>query len=134
MPPCNRRQRLPSTIRSNWPLPPDFDGLQFDLVLLDYRLGDEDGLQYLRRFRRVPKFPPVIMLTGAGNERLAVEAIKQGATDYISKLEMSHAVLTRAMEEALDARGAVERFQDDRAAPAIRCSAFRCKFRSTTRP
>jgi len=98
------------------PLAADFDGAGYSLVLLDYQLGADDGLHYLRRFRHVPGFPPVIMLTGEGNERLAVEAIKLGAADYIPKQHLSHAILVRAIEEALDARGAAERF--DRQMPS----------------
>ncbi len=83
-----------------------------DLVLLDYLLGRENGLDYLRRFRKLPNFPPVIMLTAEGNELLAVDAIKLGASDYIPKQSLTHGMLTRSIDEALDARGAVARFED----------------------
>jgi eukaryotic-like serine/threonine-protein kinase len=96
------------------PLPPDFTGAGVDVVLLDYRLGDhEDGMEYLRRFRRVPNFPPVIMLTAAGNEELAVQAIKAGATDYIPKQTMTNERLVTAIKTALDTR-------DLAAQPAVR--------------
>jgi len=83
----------------------------FDVVLLDYLLGKENGLDYLRRFRRNPDFPPVIMLTAEGNERLAVSAIKLGAADYIPKKSVTHTALVRSIEEALDARGTVARYE-----------------------
>jgi eukaryotic-like serine/threonine-protein kinase len=83
----------------------------FDIVLLDYQLGEQNGLDYLRSFRTLPDFPPVIMLTGEGNERVAVEAIKLGAADYIPKQTMTHEALINAIREALDARGTVERFK-----------------------
>jgi DNA-binding response OmpR family regulator len=87
------------------PLPADFAGNEYDLVLLDYRLGGaEDGLDYLRRFRAQPGFPPVIMLTAAGNEDLAVEAIKAGAADYIPKQTMTHERLTAAVQKIVEAR------------------------------
>ncbi|MGH8481558.1 MAG: protein kinase domain-containing protein, partial [Nevskiaceae bacterium] len=87
------------------PLPADFAGTDLDLVLLDYQLGGgDDGLDYLRRFRAQPGFPPVIMLTAAGNEDLAVEAIKGGAADYIPKQTMTHERLTAAVQKIVEAR------------------------------
>jgi eukaryotic-like serine/threonine-protein kinase len=87
------------------PLPADFDGKDLDLVLLDYQLGTaEDGFAYLKRFRALPDFPPVIMLTAMGNEELAVRAIKLGAVDYIPKQSMTHDRLTSAVQGALDSR------------------------------
>src|SRR5689334_20324971 len=87
------------------PLAPDFNGKEFDLVLLDYQLGGgEDGLDYLQRFRAQPGFPPVIMLTAAGNEDLAVNAIKAGAADYIPKQTMTHERLTAAVQKIVDSR------------------------------
>src|SRR5438034_409916 len=56
-----------------------------DCVLLDYRLPDLDGLECLRRLRRDHPEVPVVMITGAGSEELAVEAMKLGATDYVVK-------------------------------------------------
>jgi len=86
-------------------LPADFRGQDLDLVLLDYQLGTaEDGFAYLRRFRAIPGFPPVIMLTAQGNEDLAVRAIKGGASDYIPKQTMTHERLITAVQGALDSR------------------------------
>jgi len=56
-----------------------------DCVLLDYRLPDLDGLECLRRLRHDHPEVPVVMITGAGSEELAVEAMKLGATDYVVK-------------------------------------------------
>ena len=87
------------------PMPEEFTGAGIDLVLLDYQFGDHgDGLEYLRRFRSMSRFPPVIMLTAAGNEDLAVQAIKAGAADYIPKSVMTHERLTSAIQSALDSR------------------------------
>src|SRR5438132_510376 len=60
-------------------------GHPVDCVLLDYRLPDLDGLECLRRLRRDHLEVPVVMITGAGSEELAVEAMKLGATDYVVK-------------------------------------------------
>ena len=89
------------------PLPADFTGKDLDLVLLDYQLGTaEDGFSYLKRFKAIAEFPPVIMLTASGNEDLAVRAIKGGATDYIPKQTMNHDRLITAIQGALDSRQA----------------------------
>jgi DNA-binding NtrC family response regulator len=56
-----------------------------DCVVLDYRLPDGDGLDGLRTIRRRSPSLPVVMLTGAGSEEVAVEAMKLGATDYLVK-------------------------------------------------
>ena len=44
-----------------------------------------DGLQVLEQLAARGTFPPTIMLTGTGNERVAVEALKLGASDYVVK-------------------------------------------------
>ncbi len=56
-----------------------------DCVLLDYRLPDGDGLGCLRAIRRNHPDVPVVMLTGAGSEEVAVQAMKLGALDYVVK-------------------------------------------------
>ncbi len=56
-----------------------------DIVLLDYRLPDTDGLELLGRIQVVDRRIRVIMITGEGNIQLAVQAIKAGADDYLEK-------------------------------------------------
>jgi eukaryotic-like serine/threonine-protein kinase len=73
----------------------------YDIVLLDYMLGKEDGLVWLKEFRRMPNCPPIIFLTGAGNEDLAVQALKAGASDYLRKHDLSKARLTDATAESI---------------------------------
>ena len=57
----------------------------FDLVITDYALRWSDGLQVLRMVQARWPGRPVIMLTGTGNETVAVEAMKAGLADYVLK-------------------------------------------------
>lgn len=76
---------------------------RFDLVLLDYHLPGMSGLDLLGRLRALPlgQQPAVIMLTGSGNESVAVEAMKRGAKDYLQKNSIEMASLMRALQSAL---------------------------------
>lgn len=57
----------------------------FDCAFLDYRLPDMDGLQVLQILRQKEIKTPVIVATGYGNEPIAVELMKAGAADYLTK-------------------------------------------------
>ncbi len=56
-----------------------------DVVLLDLRLGDADGLEVLAALRDRPQPPEVLILTGHGTIDTAIVAMKQGAADYVQK-------------------------------------------------
>jgi DNA-binding NtrC family response regulator len=56
-----------------------------DLVLLDYRLPDADGLAVLRRIKEVSPDTPVILMTAFSTVENAVEAMKHGAYHYLNK-------------------------------------------------
>ena len=61
-----------------------------DLILLDYLLPDSNGLEFLAELQSLKiKLPPIIMLTGAGNETVAVEAMKNGVKDYLVKAKLT---------------------------------------------
>lgn len=56
-----------------------------DMAILDYRMPGIDGMEVLRRIKTINDTVPVIMITAHGNTDAAVEAMKLGAIDYISK-------------------------------------------------
>ena len=56
-----------------------------DLLLLDLKLQDLEGRELVRRISEVPQSPPFIIITGQGDERVAVEMMKRGARDYLIK-------------------------------------------------
>jgi len=58
---------------------------QYDVVILDYRMPGISGLNVLQWMNEQKMETPVIMLTAAGSENLAVEAMKLGAYDYFAK-------------------------------------------------
>ncbi|WP_138497614.1 PAS domain-containing protein [Nostoc sp. PA-18-2419] len=61
--------------------------LQPEAILLDFLLPDMDGLEFIAELRQQSKgtMPAVIMLTGYGNEAIAVQAMKSGVQDYLIK-------------------------------------------------
>jgi signal transduction histidine kinase/DNA-binding response OmpR family regulator len=98
----------------------------YDCVFLDYHIPGGDGLTLLRGIREAGLQVPVVMLTGHGDEQVAVELMKAGAVDYVPKstvtperlatslryaVELSRAAsATRAAQEELQASAARARF------------------------
>ncbi|NJL69833.1 MAG: PAS domain S-box protein [Microcoleus sp. SM1_3_4] len=74
---------------------------RFDCVFLDYRLPDGDGLSLVTAIRNAGIKIPLIVLTGQGDEQIAVELMKAGASDYIAKGKMSADSLSRSLQNAL---------------------------------
>ena len=77
---------------------------RIDCVLLDYRLPDVDGINLLARIRRRHRDLPVVLITAQGSEEVAVEAMKLGATDYVTKHGDYLADLASVVHEALGGR------------------------------
>jgi two-component system response regulator AtoC len=74
----------------------------FDVVITDVKMGDKDGMEVLRSFRKNAPDTTVIMITAFGSIETAIEAIREGAFDYISKpfkLEEIKLTVQRALEQ-----------------------------------
>lgn len=78
------------------------DSTGFDVILLDYKMPDLNGLNVLQWMLEEKNTTPVIMLTAAGSEQVAVEALKLGAYDYVRKelIDVAHIdILIRGVNE-----------------------------------
>lgn len=73
----------------------------YDLCMFDYRLGEGDGIELLRNIRSQNITTPIILLTGQGDQEVAVEAMKSGATDYLVKGKLSCETLTVSIRHAI---------------------------------
>jgi len=78
-----------------------FPRFDFEIVLADYRLPGWTGLEALARLRQAGREIPFIFVTGTLGEEVAVECLKQGATDYVLKDHLARLplVVARALEE-----------------------------------
>lgn len=73
----------------------------FDLILLDYRLPDIDGLHLIDKIKALNVDLPLIVLTGQGDEEIAVEIMKAGAADYLSKARIEPNNLVKSINSAI---------------------------------
>src|SRR5688572_665681 len=71
----------------------------YDVVVLDYMLGRGDGLEWLKVLKTRGDCPKILFLTGAGNEIIAVRAMKAGADDYQRKQELTRDRLIASIRE-----------------------------------
>ena len=97
----------------------------YDVVFLDYQLGVETGLDLLRELRRRGLETPVVFLTGHGDEQLAVQAMKCGACDYLSKSKLDASALQRSLRFALSLQEHQSRLKQAQAELRAREQHFR---------
>lgn len=85
-----------------------YDGLQYletespDCIILDYGLPDMNGLEFIKKIEKYnKKGVAIIMLTGQGNEKVAVNALKTGVSDYLVKSELTPSLLVRTINNVV---------------------------------
>ena len=74
----------------------------FDIIITDVRMGEKDGMEVLRFFKKNAPETTVILITAFGSIETAIEAIREGAYDYISKpfkLDEIKFTIQRALEQ-----------------------------------
>lgn len=74
---------------------------RIDLVLMDNQMPGKSGMQWLAEIAE-KQLAPVVMLTGAGNEEVAVQALQEGAVGYLPKSSLSTDKLVKTIDGALD--------------------------------
>jgi signal transduction histidine kinase len=78
----------------------------FDLILLDLTLPDSAGLASLEPLLKTVPQIPIVVLTHHHDERLALEAVRQGAQDYLVKRDITLDILLRAINYAIERKQA----------------------------
>jgi len=83
-----------------------FEENRYDLFLIDYQLGDKDGLSLLRQAVQMGIEAPLILMTGQGSYQVDMEAMKAGAIDYLVKGEVTAPLLERSIRYAIERKRA----------------------------
>ncbi|HLF00664.1 MAG TPA: response regulator, partial [Anaerolineales bacterium] len=78
----------------------------FDIILTDLSLPDSHGLDTFRRLRQAAPELPLIVLTSNSDTALAIQAVREGAQDYLDKNRLDNYSLTRALDYALERKRA----------------------------
>ena len=82
-----------------------------DAVLLDLALPDSKGSDTFSKAKKQAPTVPIIILTGLGDEALALKMVQQGAQDYVAKIELNGSVLSRAIRYAIERERAEQRIR-----------------------
>ncbi|WP_414575619.1 ATP-binding protein [Anabaena sp. CCY 9402-a] len=80
----------------------------YDVILLDLTLPDSQGLSSLSLLIKQDPSVPIVVLTNTNDEDLAIEAVRQGAQDYLVKRQVNVHVLVRALCYAIERKQALE--------------------------
>ena len=83
----------------------------FDIILLDLSLPDSKGLKTLTAIEQHAAHIPIIVLTGLYDEELALEAVRQGAQDYLKKGLMVSELLVHALRSAIERKRTQEQLR-----------------------
>ncbi len=107
--------------------------LRSDVVFVDYELGSIDGIKLVRALKHAKPQLPVIFLSGTGDEMLVARAFKAGATDYLSKKNVTTEAVEAAVKESLREQHGVARALSIRArrdpVSDVRIKGYRIEYR-----
>ena len=85
---------------------------EFDVCLLDYQLGEHNGLKIVQDAKLRGIATPIVLLTGLGSREIDLEAMRAGAADYLEKGKIDAVLLERSIRYALKAKEITERSPD----------------------
>jgi len=85
---------------------------RFDVVLLDLRLPDSDGFETVKEFQAAIPNLPVIVLTKVDDENLALQAVAEGAQDYLVKDQITIHLLMRSIRYAIERGRVLQRLKN----------------------
>ncbi len=83
-------------------------GERFDVILLDLTLPDSQGLSSVETLVRQAPNLPIVVLTNTNDDKLAIEAVRRGAQDYLIKRKINVDVLVRSIQYAIERQRASE--------------------------
>jgi signal transduction histidine kinase len=86
----------------------------YNVYLVDYRLGAESGLDFIRRACDLGRDGPFILLTGQGEVGTDTEALRAGASDYLVKLDLTPESLERSIRYAVERQSIQARARETR--------------------
>ena len=70
---------------------------KYDIIFVDYLLGNENGIDVIKKFKEIGCKSEFILLTGYGSESVVTEALHAGASDYINKSNLSTHILEKTI-------------------------------------
>lgn len=86
---------------------------EYDVTLLDYRLGERSGMDLLREALERGCRTPMILLTGQGDYEVDVEAMGSGASDYLVKDQLNEALLERSIRYSIERARTLEALREN---------------------
>lgn len=88
---------------------------EHDVYLLDYRLGEHNGLELLQEAIALGCQAPIILLTGQGDHEIDLIAMKAGAADYLDKSKLGAQLLERSIRYAIERKQSEQKIREQAA-------------------
>jgi signal transduction histidine kinase len=86
--------------------------LAYDVILLDLTLPDSQGLESMQPLLQLAPSVPIVVLTNTNDDELALEAVRQGAQDYLVKRQVNVETLVRSLRYAIERKQAMESLRE----------------------
>ena len=81
---------------------------KFDVVLLDLTLPDEIGIETFHRTHAAAPLIPIVVLSGVDDQKIALQAVHEGAQDYLVKGQVDGRMLVRVIQYAMERKSAAQ--------------------------